>query len=359
MVHAGEWGAHAGGAVGFCVSFGAFCGLGVVLMARRLVFMGSDPIALPLLDWLEREARERVQLAGVFTQPDRPHGRGQKLTPNAIKTWALERGLPVLQPVKLGPDDLAALRALAPEAVLVMAYGHILRQDWLDAPPCGVWNLHTSLLPKFRGASPIQSAIAAGETETGVALMRMVLRLDAGPVLDVERVAIAACDTGASLEEKLAAACVPLVARNVVRLFDPASPLAPQDDAAATFCRRLRKEDGVLDFRAPAAVLARRINGLFPWPGAFFRFGDEVIRVGLADVGSGPEAAPGTVLAVSPANGLVVATGRGAVRLLRLQRPGGKMLPAPEYLRGHEIPAGTVLASEVVPELVASKPFRS
>ncbi len=326
---------------------------------HRLVFMGSDPIALPALDWLRENAADRVTLVGVYTQPDRPHGRGQKLMPNAIKSWALARSVPVLQPSKLRPDDLAGFRALAPDAVLVMAYGHILRQDWLDGPPRGIWNLHTSLLPKFRGASPIQAAIAAGESETGVTLMRMVLRLDAGPILDVERVKVDSLETGASLEAKLAAAGVPLVARNLPHLFSPAPPVQPQDDTAASFTRRLRKDDGQLDFRVPASVLARRINALNPWPGATFRHQDVDIRVGLADIGASPEAPPGTVLRWPTANGLVVATGHGAVRLLQLQRPGGRMLTGDEFLRGHPIPPGTVLPSADMPDLVARVPFKA
>lgn len=326
---------------------------------HRLVFMGSDAIARPALDWLWREARDRVAIVGVFTQPDRPSGRGQKLSPNAIKTWALDHGLTVLQPAKLGAEDLAALQALAPDAVLVMAYGHILRQAWLDAPPRGIWNLHASLLPKFRGASPIPGAIAFGETATGVALMRMVLRLDAGPVADVERVEIDARETSATLEAKLAAACVPLVARNVDRLFDAAPVLRPQDDAQATFTRRLRKEDGRIDFRLPAATLARRINALFPWPGAFFLLGEEIVRVGLAEAAANPPAAmsPGTVL-TPERDALVVAAGDGAVRLLRLQRPGGRMLEAPEFLRGRPVPAGVVLPSGEAADLITRTPFK-
>lgn len=330
-------------------------------MVHRLVFMGSDPIALPVLDWLAREAADRVALAGVFTQPDRPHGRGQKLMPNAIKQWALEHGLPVRQPERLQSEDLAALRDLAPEAVLVMAYGHILRQEWLDAPPRGVWNLHTSILPKFRGAAPIPAAIAAGETETGVTLMRMVRRLDAGPVLDVERVSVAPRDTSVTLGAKLAAACVPLVARNLEQLFASAPPLQAQDDAAATFTRRLCKEDGQLDFRVPAEVLARRINALFPWPGASFSCQDERIRVGLAEAAplsaSSAATRPGTVVSCER-DALVVATGAGAVRLLRLQRPGGRMLDAGEFLRGRPIPVGTLLPSATMPAFVASTPFK-
>jgi methionyl-tRNA formyltransferase len=327
---------------------------------KRLVFMGSDPIALPALEWIRQQAADRVAVVGVFTQPDRPSGRGQKLTPNGIKLWALEHGLPVYQPEKLTPDAKADLAALRPDAVLVMAYGHILRQDWLDLPPFGVWNLHASILPTLRGASPIQGAIVSGANESGVSLMRMVLRLDAGPVLDIERVPIAPDDTAAALEEKLARACVPLLARSLDAAIAYGPALREQDEARVTFTRRLRKEDGRLDFAAPAAVLARRINGLFPWPGTFFELGGEVIKVGLAAAtvsGASAAAAPGAVLG-GDADALAVAAGDGVVRLLRLQRPGGRMLPAAEFLRGRPVAPGTVLPSAPMPELIARTPFK-
>jgi methionyl-tRNA formyltransferase len=328
-------------------------------MPARLVFMGSDAIALPALDWLAGAGRARAELAGVFTQPDRPHGRGQRLQPGAIKTWALARGLPVHQPERLVPQALEDLAALRADAVLVMAYGHILRQSWLDTPPCGVWNLHASLLPKLRGASPIQGAIASGETQTGISLMRMAAALDAGPVLDCERVAIGPLETGETLEAKLAGACVPLLQRNLEALFTDAPALAQQDDAHATFTRRLRKDDGRLDFRVSAAALARRINALHPWPGAGFECDGEAIRAGLAEAvpGPSPAAAPGTVLAAREA--LVVAAGEGTLRLLRLQRPGGRMLPAAEFLRGRAIEPGSVIPSREMPELVRARPFQA
>ena len=153
----------------------------------KLVFMGSDAIALPALDWLMGSGL--TQVTAVFTQPDRATGRGQKVQANAIKLWAHARGLPVLQPAKLGAAEQQQLAALQADLVLVMAYGHILKQDVIDSPRLGTLNLHTSILPKYRGASPIQTATACGERETGVTLMKMVLALDAGPVAEVERVA--------------------------------------------------------------------------------------------------------------------------------------------------------------------------
>lgn len=330
---------------------------------HRLVFMGSDPIALPALEWLRLHGAATAQVVGVFTQPDRPTGRGQKLTPNGIKLWALNQGLPVLQPEKLTVAAKDTLLALRPDAVLVMAYGHILRQDWLDLPARGVWNLHASILPALRGASPIQGAILSGAEETGVSLMRMVLRLDAGPVLDVERVPIGAEDTAAVVEEKLAQACVPLLARSLAAALQPDPPVRAQDDSLVTFTRRLRKDDGQLDFRVPAAVLARRINALFPWPGTSFEFSGETIKVGLAAAETahapiGEATVPGTVLEAAD-GALRIATGEGIVRLLRLQRPGGRLLPAAEFLRGHPIAAGTLLASRPMPELISPVPFRS
>lgn len=333
--------------------------------APKTVFMGSDAIALPALDWLVSPAAG-VELVAVFTQPDRAVGRGQKVQPNAIKLWAQARGVPVLQPAKVGADERERLRALAPDLTLVMAYGHILKQDVIDTPRLGTLNLHTSILPRFRGASPIQTATACGERETGVTLMKMVLQLDAGPVADVARVPIGPLDTAAEVEARLAQACVPLLARCLPAIVAGRQVFTPQDSAAATFCRRLEKADGVLDFAAPAAALAARINGLNPWPGCSISLNSQPVKLGLADSVSPKgvssplnhlgSAAPGTVLGAD-ADGLLVAAGQGVLRLRRLQRPGGKMLPAGEFLRGFPLAAGTVLPSQSMPPLVAPTPF--
>lgn len=327
----------------------------------KLVFMGSDAIALPALDWLHGGGVGQV--VAVFTQPDRAVGRGQKVQPNAIKLWAEARGLPVHQPEKFDAAARAQLAAYAPDLTLVMAYGHILKQDVIDTPRLGTLNLHTSILPRYRGASPIQTATACGDRETGVTLMRMVLQLDAGPVADVERVAIAPLDTAAEVEAKLAQACVPLLARCLPAIAAGRQIFTPQDAAQATFCRRLEKADGVLDFTAPAAALAARINGLNPWPGCSVEIAGQPVKLGLADAVGQPETGesasaqtPGTVLG-HEADALLVATGQGVLRLRRLQRPGGKMLPAGEFLRGFPVAPGTVLPSRPMPPLVAAQPF--
>jgi methionyl-tRNA formyltransferase len=321
----------------------------------NLVFMGSDAIALPALDWLAGSGL--AQVAAVFTQPDRAAGRGQKVQANAIKLWAQARGLPVLQPVRVGPAEQQQLAAFSPDLVLVMAYGHILKQDVIDTPRLGTLNLHTSILPRYRGASPIQTATACGDRETGVTLMKMVLALDAGPVAAVERVPVDPLDTAAEVEASLGQACVPLLARCLPAIAAGTQVFTPQEDSAATFCRRLVKADGVLDFAAPAAALAARINGLNPWPGCSVEINGQSVKLGLADVSSLIDYKPvGTVLGTD-ADGLLVATGRGTLRLRRLQRPGGKLLPAAEFLRGFPVAPGTILPSQPLTALVSSAPF--
>ena len=323
------------------------------MIPLKLVFLGSDPIALPLLNWLAGEGRTVATIIAVFTQPDRPVGRGQKITANEIKTWALARGLPVFQPEKLTDDVRAEFAALGSDVALVMAYGHILRDAFIATPRLGTLNLHTSLLPKYRGASPIQTAIASGERETGVSLMRIVRKLDAGPVADVERVGIATLDTALDVEAKLAAASVPLVARALPRLRDGTLHFAMQDEGAVSHCRKLTKEDGVLDFSAPATALAARINGLFPWPACSVEIAGQPVKFGLADtaVAVPVGGVPGTVLGAD-ADGLWVATGDGVLRVRRLQRPGGRMLAAAEFLRGCPVAVGTALMSLPMPTLV-------
>jgi methionyl-tRNA formyltransferase len=317
----------------------------------RLVFFGSDAIALPLLGQLAGEGSALAQIVAVFTQPDRPAGRGQKTEPNAIKRWAFARNLPVFQPEKPDEAARAQLAALKADIGLVMAYGHLLRDDIIATPRLGLLNLHTSLLPKYRGASPIQTAIACGERETGVTLMRIIRKLDAGPIADAERVPIHARETAADLETKLAMACWPLLARALPKLSGETLVLTPQEETQATYCRRLTKEDGGLDFGASAAMLAARINGLFPWPGCVVEISGQPIKLGRADFEAAfAPGGAGTVLGAD-AESLRIATGEGILRLLRLQRPGGKMLPAPEFLRGFPVAPGTVPASRIMTDL--------
>lgn len=323
----------------------------------RIVFMGSDAIAVPLLDALAGD--HRVTLAGIFTQPDRPAGRGQKIMPGPIRQWAEARTRPVFQPVSLGATELGQLQGLRADVALVMAYGRILRSEFIDAPRLGTLNVHASLLPGLRGASPIQTAVASGDSVTGATLMRIVPELDAGPVAASETIPIGPLDTAADVEARLAQACVPLMLRNLDALAGGTLAFVEQDRARATFCRQLEKEDGKLDFAAPAGGLAARINGLYPWPCCVIPLGGQAVKLGLADVApdrSDAPAAPGTVLGAD-ADGLLVATGRGVLRLRKLQRPGGRMLSAAEFLRGFPLADGTIIASAPMAPLVAAEPF--
>ncbi|MDB6167965.1 MAG: methionyl-tRNA formyltransferase [Verrucomicrobia bacterium] len=325
------------------------------MSALRLVFLGSDPIALPLLDWLAGDGAGLAEVVAVFTQPDRPAGRGQSVMANPVKAWAVARGLPVCQPEKVREEAREALASFTPDLALVMAYGHILRDEFIATPRMGTLNLHTSILPKYRGASPIQSAIASGERETGVTLMRIVRRLDAGPVAEVERVTIGALDTAADIQLRLAAACVPLLGRTLPRLRDGTLAFVPQDEAVATFCRKLEKTDGALDFGESAEVLAARVNGLFPWPACVVTIQGQNLKLGLADAIPG-EGAAGEIVGVDQ-EGILIGTRAGLLRGRKLQRPGGKMLAAAEFLRGFPIPIGTRIPSQPMkPLLVPPKP---
>lgn len=321
--------------------------------------MGSDPIALTGLQSVVAGQCGPIELVAVYTQPDRPRGRGKKVVPNEVKTWALERGLPVFQPEKMGKAERLEIEAMRVDSILVMAYGHLLSQTLIDTPLLGIWNLHTSLLPKYRGASPIQCAVASGDAETGVSLMKLVREMDAGPVLDVERVRIGDEDTALDIEGRLAAACAPLLERGLPAVHGGEFELVEQDRARASFVRKLGKEDGELDFRVSASVLARRINGLFPWPATRARLGELEIKIGLAVAEDGSTSCqPGFILGVEK-EGLRVACGSGSILLKRLQRPGGKMLEASDFARGFELPEGAVFESREMSELVSAERVRA
>jgi len=321
----------------------------------RLVFLGSDAIALPALEYLR--GATGVRLAGVITQPDRPAGRGQHLHANPVAAWARVQGITVLQPTQPGVEELAWLRADGVELAMVMAYGKILRAEFLEALPKGVWNLHASRLPAYRGASPVEAALAMGDAETAVCLMRVVPALDAGPVADAESVVIKENDTGLKLRERLASACVPLLTRNLAGLVDGSIRTTPQDEALASYTRKLNKADARLDFTQAAALLERRVRALQPWPGTLLEYAGETLKIGEVKVV--PEvvaATPGTVVRAGAA-GVDVATGAGVLRLLALQRPGGRMLGVAQFLRGHPIAEGVVLSSVAGIPLVSARPF--
>lgn len=325
-------------------------------MGARVVLLGSDPIALPAFEAVA--ALPGVDLAQVWSQPDRPSGRGQSVQPNAVSAWALARGLPLRRPERFDEAEDAALAALAPDLALVMAYGQLLREPTLAIPRLGFVNLHGSLLPALRGATPVEGALALGLPETGVTLQQVVRRLDAGPVLATRRLPVGPAAGREALRAEMGLAAGLLAAESVPALLRGALVPSPQDDAAATYTRRLRREDAALDFTRPARELANRIRALEGWPGSTCVLGDVRLKVGRAEAAPGsPPRPPGTVLAADSA-GVSVATGDGVLRLLELQRPGGRMLPAGAFLAGFRIEPGALLASEPMPDLVGARPLR-
>ena len=201
------------------------------MSSHSLIFMGSDSIALPVLEAIREGRCGPFSIDAIYTQPDRARGRGKKIAANEIKLWAKGNGIPVFQPKRMGEDERLEIQAIAPSAILVMAYGHILSQKVIDVPKKGIWNLHTSLLPKYRGASPIQAAIVSGESGTGVSLMKVVRKMDAGPILDSEKVRIEKEDTALDLEKKLSLVSVDLIERNLELIMTGnASPVEQQEE---------------------------------------------------------------------------------------------------------------------------------
>jgi len=327
--------------------------------------MGSDPIALPVLNFLHSSSGKDYQLCGIISQPDRPSGRGQKVSPNEISSWALEKNLKLFRPEKPSEEELSWLRNEHIDLVLVWAYGHIIKKDFLNTPPLGMLNFHGSLLPAYRGASPVETAIACGETVTGITLMQMIAKMDAGDMLDKEAVDISLSDTSSSLRLKLAEAGVPLIERNLPNILEGKCQFQPQDEAKVTYTRKINKEDGWLNFNAPAKELANRVRAFNPWPGAFFKIEGTVIKIGSCKMveeksdfdlfSSNSAQSPGTL--VLNKDKLLIATGQGILDIISLQRPGGKMLNVRDFLRGFPLRESMKIENGPMPPLTSQEPF--
>ena len=296
----------------------------------RIVFAGTPEFAVPSL----RAAAARQEVVAVYTQPDRPAGRGRGLSASPVKLEALKRGIPVLQPESLKSElSRDALRALNPDLLVVVAYGLILPQAVLDIPTHGCWNVHASLLPRWRGAAPIQRAIEAGDSETGVCLMQMEKGLDTGPVLLDQRLPIGATDTGGQLHDRLATLGAQVLADGLGLLRVGIRPVAkPQPAEGVTYAHKLDKAEAKLDWALPADVLARKVRAFNPWPMAEAQVAGERLRIhGAIALPLAHRAAPGSVLLASR-DGIDVACGEGALRIRVLQRDGGKAITAADYL---------------------------
>ena len=297
----------------------------------RLIFAGTPDFAVPALDALHAAGHD---LAAVLTQPDRPAGRGQKLTPSPVAQRAAALGLPVHKFTKLDADAQALLRALAPEIMVVVAYGLILPQAVLDIPHHGCLNIHASLLPRWRGAAPIARAIEAGDRESGITIMRMDAGLDTGPMLLMEPVPLDATTTAAQLHDRLAGLGGRLIVKALTRLAHDHLPATPQPTNGATYAKKLTKEEARIDWARPAEEIARRVRAFNPAPVAWSELEGERIRLWNARPLNLPtQAPPGTIIDAG-INGLLVATSDGALAITELQRPGGRVLAADVATRG-------------------------
>lgn len=302
----------------------------------RIVFMGTPDFAVKSLE----ACLELGEVVAVVTQPDKPRGRGQEVSFSPVKELAVARGLPVLQPQKLrGTNFAEELRALNADVAVVTAYGKILPQDVLDAPRRGCVNVHASLLPRFRGAAPIQWAIAAGDEKTGVCLMQMDAGMDTGGVIDRAELPIGPEDTSATLHDKLAALGGEVLTRSLKRYVDGELKPVPQPSEGVVMAPMIKKEDGKLDWSKSARELERRLRAFTPWPGAFCTFEGGLFKVTKAAVGEG-KGAPGTVLAAN-ADGIEVACGEGSLRLLTVQPEGKRAMAAKEFLAGRKVAVGS------------------
>ncbi|MGD1092009.1 MAG: methionyl-tRNA formyltransferase [Bryobacteraceae bacterium] len=303
----------------------------------RLVFLGTPDFAVPSL---ERLVAANHDVVAVFTQPDRPKGRGQKDAMPPVKDAALRLGLPVHQPLRARrPEVVEELRAMNPEGMVVVGYGQIIPQAILDIPPAGIINVHASLLPKYRGAAPIQWAIARGETRTGVTTMKINAGLDTGDMLLKWETAIGKAETAPQLSERMAIAGADLLLRTLAEL--PNIQPEPQDDAQATYAPILKKEDGQIDWRLPATEILNRIRGFLPWPGCFTFLRGQRLHI-WKGVLANMELAPGALTVME--RRLYAGCGQASIEILEVQLEGKNRIAAQAFLNGFALEGNEVLA---------------
>jgi len=295
----------------------------------RIIFMGAAELACASLEAVASLPGHEV--VAVVTQPDKPKGRDLRLAPPPVRVTAGKFGLPVRQPTKIR-DEIGALQALRPDLIVVVAYGQFLPAALLQMPPVGCINVHTSLLPRWRGAAPIQYAILNGDTITGVTTMFLTEKMDAGDIILQKSEPILPADTSGLLHDRLAKLGADLLVETVERLAAGDAPRRAQDESQVTFARKLAKEDGRVDWRKPAVEIERQVRAFDPWPGAFTVAGNLVLKIWRAEVVAGVGGKPGSVK-----DGLVVATGRDGLRLLEVQPAGKRRMSGAEFLRGHAV----------------------
>ncbi len=314
----------------------------------KIIYAGTPDFAVPALEAL---IESRHELVAVFTQPDRPAGRGKKLRASPVKQRAMAAGLSVIQPESLRePDSQALVTDLVADVMVVAAYGLILPPVVLASPRYGCINIHASLLPRWRGAAPIQRAILAGDEETGITMMQMAAGLDTGDILLQQSLPIVAEDTAATIHDRLAKISRPLLLETLDLLAEGQIPACPQDDSLAIYAPKLEKKEALIDWSLPAIEIHRAVQAFNPWPVAHTSCSKGTLRIWESavteDVSSGESPAPGSVIQEHAKQGLLVAAGKGALWLRRLQLPGGKSLMAHEFLNGRSL-QGEILGDYV------------
>jgi len=305
----------------------------------RVVFMGTPDFSVPSLLALIGEAYD---IAGVFTQPDKPKGRGNKLSLSPVKECAIRHDIPVFQPNRIRKDGVDDLKHLAPDICVTAAFGQILSQEILDIPTLGTVNVHASLLPRHRGSAPINWCILMGETKTGITTMITDKGIDTGDMLLKREIDILPSETAGELSSRLSILGAQTLLETLALIKEGRCTRIPQDHDAHTYEPMLKKEMGLIDWRKSAVEINRQVCGLDPWPGTYTPFPEGVLKVAGAQAEEGLSGIPGQVLCADGKQGLIVAAGNGALRILRLQAPGGKMMDAKDFLRGHPLTTGTI-----------------
>ena len=312
----------------------------------RIVFMGTPEFAVPSLRAL---LHSDDTVVGVFTQPDRPKGRGGKVQMSPVKELALEHGVAVFQPVKIRRDGLEDLRGLAPDLCVTAAFGQILSQEIMDVPKIGTVNVHASLLPRHRGAAPVNWAILQDDKVTGITTMLTDAGIDTGDMLLRREVPVTDRDTAGSMLHTLSQTGAELLIETIRRLKAGDCPRTKQNEADMTYDPMLKKDMGLLDFSEPSRAVFCRVRAMNPWPCAFVPLSGGILKVWQAQpVSVSASAEPGTVLAADPKRGLIVATGDGAIELMEIQAPNAKRMPAKAFLLGHPIEVGKPLKEAVL-----------
>jgi len=302
----------------------------------RIVFIGTGEVGVPTLQGLLKSEHDVV---GVVTQPDKPVGRSQQIEPPPIKRIPITTNIAILQPPRIkDPHAIEEIRAITPDVIVVMAYGQILPRAVLEIPKIACLNLHASLLPRWRGAAPIQAAIAAGDQETGITVMYMDEGLDTGDILLERKLDILPTDTGASLHERLAQVAPEALFESLRLLTAKSAPRIPQDNAQATYAPKLKRDDGRIDWSEPAEVIERKIRAFNPWPGAFIKLGDRNLKVFSASLVN-RSGKPGEILRSEKE--LVIGAGNDALALCEVQLEGKKRMSAAEFLRGYPLSSQT------------------